>query len=1188
MLWDGQGNARTMRSLSSRVTMAADPTQQLSLVAGSEQQGQLFDLGGFAGGPARDTGPTPGATTLRRGRPEANHPETRPEADRDPDLEAEGRARPRRRGAGDATPGDERAPGEDLDWSDADTSAPRPGSAPEGPASKTRSQGRATHPNAPTNPTADGDRSAARGAPGPLNDSATATATATTAAAVAVGGSATATVAAGASAGAGEGAGERAIAADGSAEGSDGDLPRWHHHSLVDAAALTPMLRHYVELKARAPERVLLYRLGDFFECFFEDAIQLSRLLELTLTGKEGGRGIGRVPMAGIPHHAAERYCAELVRRGMSVALCDQLESTPAKGALLRRDITRVLTPGTVIEEGLLAARRNNWLCAVVLEGARWGLAVADVSTGEFRVTERQDSGALHQELLQLEAAEVIWPGLATATATATAAAAATAKATATAAALAVASANSNSGCGNSNSNPNPNLPTSAQPAWCPTGLRLTSWRRTPFESPEARARLLSRFRLASLDGLGLSELPLALRAAGGLLAYLDSTRGQGEAAPLAAGAEPTADTAKAAAETAKAAARGAGPTRESSDDDATASAPSEAGPVPLDLPTVWFAGDQLVLDAQTRRNLELTRTQLGGQLQGSLLWALDRTTTAPGGRCLRRWIEAPLVDREAILVRQEAVSELVEQRALRLALRRLLRPMADLERLAGRAGAGSASARDLVALADGLERLPRLASLVHGARSQPLRSLTQPEPELAALAGELRHVLLDTPPLSLSEGGLIHDGIDPLLDGLRNRLDEQEAWLAQQEAQERQLSGNPNLRLQYHRSFGYFLAVSRARAAAVPDHWIRRQTLANEERFVTPEIKGREGRVLQLRARAAQREYELFCGLRLRAGAEAALIRAAARRVAEVDALASLAEVAASGGYCRPALSDGRELLIEAGRHPVVEQLLVEEPFTANDLRLGAVPAPEAGGSASDPDLLVLTGPNASGKSCYLRQTGLLLLMAQIGSWIPARSARLGLADRIFTRVGAVDDLATGQSTFMVEMAETANILHHASPRSLVLLDEIGRGTATFDGLSIAWAVAEHLAGRDGVGIGARTIFATHYHELNELAALLPNVGNAQVLVEETGDALVFPHRVVPGGASRSYGIEAARLAGVPPAVVRRARQVLGRIEANSHVAVGLESPGPLNRAPEPNPATTASRGHATQPSESAAGRAA
>jgi DNA mismatch repair protein MutS len=844
----------------------------------------------------------------------------------------------------------------------------------------------------------------------------------------------------------------------------DGDLPRWHHHSLVDPAALTPVLRHYVELKAAHPDRVLLYRLGDFFEFFFEDAILLSRLLELTLTGKDAGKALGRVPMAGIPHHAAERYCADLVRRGLSVALCDQLEATPAKGALLRRGITRVLTPGTVLEEGMLAARRNNWLCAVVLEGdgsaaGRWGLAVADVSTGEFRLTERTGSGSLHQELLQLEPAEVVWPG-----------------------------------------------PGEA-PAWCPEGLRLTALARTPFETTEATALLRRRFRLASLNGLGLGEAPLALRAAGGLLAYLDTT-------------QPVADPSASAAE-------------------------STAG-IPLERPRLWHAGDQLVLDAQTRRNLELTRTQLGGSLQGSLLWALDRTATAMGGRCLRRWIEAPLVDLPTILERQEAVSELVEQRPLRLGLRRLLRPMGDLERLAGRAGAGSASARDLVALADGLERLPRLAALVAQCRSGPLAALKGPWPDLAALAERVRHHLVETPPLSVSEGGLLHDGVDPVLDGLRNQLDDQEAWLSRQEAIERRASGNPNLRLQYHRTFGYFLAVSRARAAAVPDHWIRRQTLANEERFVTPELKGREGRILQLRARSCQREYDLFCELRRSVGEAAGPVRAAARRVAELDALASLAEVAATGGYCRPELSEGRELLIEAGRHPVVEQLLVDASFTPNDLELAG---PDHGGDPA-PDLIVLTGPNASGKSCYLRQSGLLQLMAQIGSWIPARAARLGIADRIFTRVGAVDDLASGQSTFMVEMAETANILHHASPRSLVLLDEIGRGTATFDGLSIAWAVAEHLAD----GIGARTIFATHYHELNELAELLPNVGNAQVLVEETGNDLVFLHRVCRGGASRSYGIEAARLAGVPASVVLRARQVLGRIEANSHVAVGLQ----------------------------------
>ena len=866
------------------------------------------------------------------------------------------------------------------------------------------------------------------------------------------------------------------------------DLPRWHHHSLVDPALLPPALRQYVELKAAHPDRVLLYRLGDFFEFFFEDAILLSRLLELTLTGKDAGRAVGRVPMAGIPHPAVERYCNDLLRRGLCVALCDQLETTPAKGALLRRDITRVLTPGTVLEEGMLSARRNNWLCAVVVEGERWGLAVADVSTGEFRLTERRSGAALHQELLQLEAAEVVAPA------------------------------------------PDPGAASEASgPAWCPTGLRLTRLARTPFEAPEAAARLKRHFRLASLDGLGLGDAPLALRAGGGLLAYLDTTkpRGTGEAGAT----------------------------------DGTGS----AGPaIPLDPPRLWHAGDQLVLDAQTRRNLELTRTQMGGALHGSLLWAVDRTATAMGGRCLRRWIEAPLVDRAAILERQGGVSELVERRTLRLALRRLLRPMGDLERLAGRAGAGSASARDLVALADGLERLPRLAALLRDAESTPMGALNRPWPELVALAARVRHVLVETPPLALGEGGLIHDGVDPVLDGLRNRLDDQEAWLAEQEAQERQTSGNPNLRLQYHRSFGYFLAVSRARAARVPDHWIRRQTLANEERFVTPELKSREGRILQLRARACQRELDLFGELRREVGEQAGAVRAAARLVAELDALASLAEVAATGGWCRPELVEGREMRIEAGRHPVVEQLLVEEPFTANDLQLAG---PDA------PDLLVLTGPNASGKSCYLRQTGLLQVLAQIGSWVPARAARLGIADRVFTRVGAVDDLASGQSTFMVEMAETANILHHATPRSLVLLDEIGRGTATFDGLSIAWAVAEHLADREGGGIGARTIFATHYHELNELAELLPNVGNAQVLVEETGEDLVFLHRVVRGGASRSYGIEAARLAGVPASVVRRARQVLDRIEANSHVAVGL---GPRAESPDRRTARLERRGAA------------
>ena len=825
---------------------------------------------------------------------------------------------------------------------------------------------------------------------------------------------------------------------------ANSDEPAWAHHSQVNAQQLTPMLRHYVELKTAHPERVLLYRLGDFFECFFEDAITLSRVLELTLTGKEAGKAVGRVPMAGIPHHAAERYCGELIRRGFSVALCDQLEATPAKGALLKRGITRVLTPGTVLEEGMLTARRNNWLAAVVVvpaqgqEPFRWGLASADVSTGEVQVMQRQDSDALHQQLAQLRAAELL--------------------------------------CSATEDHPN----------WCPEQLRLTPVANTPFTRPEAEAALLRHYKLASLDGLGLPELPFALRALGGLIGYLHDTQ------PL-----------------------------------------EENTSVPLDIPTIVQRGDALVLDAQTRRNLELTATQRDGAVHGSLLWAIDRTLTAMGGRRLRRWLEAPLMERNAIHQRQHVVSQLVEQRHLRLALRRLLRPMGDLERLAGRAGAGHAGARDLVVIADGLERLPKLAAQLNDNLADGpnwLNELVLPDAELQSLAKTIRHVLLESPPLSLSEGGLIHDGVDPLLDGLRNQLDDQDSWLSRQEQQERQLSGNNNLRLQYHRTFGYFLAVSKAKASSVPDHWIRRQTLANEERFITPALKEREGRIFQLRARACQREYELFCDLRERVGAMASPIRQAARAVAGLDALAGLADTAASGGYCAPELVDGRELCLTQARHPVVEQLLVERRFTANDVQLG-----------SGTDLMVLTGPNASGKSCYLRQIGLIQLLAQIGSWVPARSARIGIADRIFTRVGAVDDLAAGQSTFMVEMAETANILHHATERSLVLLDEIGRGTATFDGLSIAWAVSEHLA----TDLRARTVFATHYHELNNLAAERDNVANFQVLVQETGDDLIFLHKVSEGGASRSYGIEAARLAGVPTPVVQRARQVLDQLAA-------------------------------------------
>ena len=840
-------------------------------------------------------------------------------------------------------------------------------------------------------------------------------------------------------------------------ENSDEDAvsqgPRWSHHSHVPFPELTPMLRHYVELKRQHPQRLLLYRLGDFYECFFEDAITVSSMLELTLTGKEGGRTIGRVPMAGIPHHALERYATRLLRHGRSVAICDQLEATPSHGGLLRRDITRVLTPGTVLEEGMLSARCNNWLAAVLTgqngHGPAWGLAVADVSTGEFQATQARSSSQLNQELLRLQVAELLLPH---------------------------------------RGNPEESTATMEPPAWCPKGLAVGTVPCRAFQRMEAEAVLQERFQLAGVSGLGLSALPLALGACGGLLHYLQDTQ--------------------------------------------------RSITVPLDMPKTYSLDQHLQIDQRTHRHLELTETQRDGQWQGSLLWAIDRTLTAMGGRCLRRWLQRPLVDLQAIAERQETIATLVATPKLRQTLRRVLRPMGDLERLAGRSASGTAGARDLMALADGLERLDQLADLLRDARGPYFQPLHRRDPALGELMETTRRTLVNSPPLSLLEGGLIQDGVDDGLDEMRQRLDEDKAWLNQLEQRERQATGIGSLRLNLHRSFGYFISISKSRAHQAPERYIRRQTLANEERFVTPELKEREGRILSLRSRTAQREYDLFCVLRQQVGEQAGPIRHRAAAVADLDALVGLAELAATQNYCRPHVDSSCAINITAGRHPVVEQNLVQGRFVANDLALG---------QPRGADLIILTGPNASGKSCYLRQTGLLQLLAQMGSYVPATEAHLGLCDRIFSRVGAVDDLAAGQSTFMVEMSETANILHHATDRSLVLLDEIGRGTATFDGLAIAWAVAEDLATR----LGSRTIFATHYHELNHLAHRLSNVANHQVIVVEENDRLVFLHQVRPGGANRSYGIEAARLAGMPKSVVLRARQVLSTIEANSYLGV-------------------------------------
>lgn len=839
----------------------------------------------------------------------------------------------------------------------------------------------------------------------------------------------------------------------------------------VDPALLTPMMQHYVELKRQYPHAILLYRLGDFYEMFFQDAQVVSRELELVLTGREAG-AIGRVPMCGIPYHAFDRYAAQLVAKGYALAVCDQMEPADQAKGLVRREVTRVITPGTVLEEELLQARQNNYLAAIVqLKGSRqapcrWGLAYADVSTGEFWVCQSEGQEPLEQELARLQPAEILLP--------------------------------TEEGLGLGLIRPGD----PQKPLGLPNQYAYTLRPAEPFELAVARENLMQTYGLRSLEGLGCEGLPLAIRAAGGLLHYLEETQ-KNLVQPSPQGGHPL-----------------------------------------LRPPRTYQLTDYLILDPQTRRNLELTQTIREGAFVGSLLWVLDHSRTAMGGRTLRRWLMQPLRDSEQIRLRQDTIQELLENPSLRARLGSLLDSLYDLERLANRVGSGTANPREMVALGSSLGKLPQLAELVGEAKTPLLQSLQQVDPALVELGQRIEHTLLPSPLPVLTEGGLIRAGVDPELDRLRQQVEQDRQWVAQLEKSERDRTGIPTLKVGFNKAFGYYLSISRAKAHQVPKEYIRKQTLTNEERFITPELKEKEARILTAQTDINQREYELFVQLRQEAGSRAEAIRQVAQTLAAVDALFGLAEVAVQQGYTRPLLTTDRRLIIEEGRHPVVEKSLPQGLFVPNSVQLG---------SPHGPDLIVLTGPNMSGKSTYLRQIGLIQILAQMGSFVPARRAELGLCDRVFTRIGAVDDLATGQSTFMVEMNETANILNHAGERSLVLLDEIGRGTATFDGLSIAWAVAEYLATQ----VRARTVFATHYHELNQLETLLPNVANFQVVVKELQDRIIFLHQVQPGGADRSYGIEVGRMAGLPQPVIQRAEQVLALVEKHSRIGLGLRNQG-------------------------------
>jgi len=810
---------------------------------------------------------------------------------------------------------------------------------------------------------------------------------------------------------------------------------------MAEIAQATPMMRQYLAVKAQVGDAILFFRLGDFYEMFFEDAKVASEALQITLTARS--KGDDKVPMCGVPYHAARGYVAKLLEKGFKVAICDQVEE-PGKGGIVRREVTRVVTPGMVLDDQVLDPRESSFLGAVALGPRGGGLALLDASTGDLRCGEVPDDARLVEELRRAGVRELLVPSDADGERT-----------------DAIARA-----------------------------VGVPSSRRDAADFARAEDRLRRHLGVPSLDGFGVSGLPLGLAAAGAALAYLSETQ--------------------------------------------------RAEPRHVDRIARLRTDDGLQLDEATRANLELERTLVGGRRKGSLLALLDRTVTAAGGRRLAEWLRYPLADLAAISARHDAVEELAGSTVFREELAEALRPVADLERLLSRLVLGQGNARDMRALAGALLALPSLADRLAARGATLLAGASTSLRGLEALASLLDRAVAEEPPPTLSEGGLIRRGHSAELDGIVAVADDAKGTIAGLESRERERTGIGSLKVRYNRVFGYYLEVTKPNLHLVPADWERRQTTVGGERFATPELKRFEETVLGAEEKRFALEARLFEELRGEVVEAAPRIRTAADAVASADVLLSLARVAAERGYVRPAVDGSEVLEIEDGRHPVVEALLPEGPagFVPNDVRVAARGSPECERHGA---LLVVTGPNMAGKSTVLRQAALCVILAQMGGFVPARRARLGLVDRVFTRVGASDDLARGRSTFMVEMTETSAILHNASRRSLVVLDEIGRGTSTFDGVSIAWAVAEHL--HDAVG--CRTVFATHYHELQDLARERPAVRNLTVAVREVGDRVVFLRKLVPGGASRSYGIEVAKLAGLPASVVARAREILRNLEA-------------------------------------------
>ena len=804
-------------------------------------------------------------------------------------------------------------------------------------------------------------------------------------------------------------------------------------------AALTPMMQQYMAIKEQYKDCILFYRLGDFYEMFYDDALTASRELEITLTGKNCGQE-ERAPMCGVPYHAVDVYLNKLVAKGYKVAICEQAEDPKQAKGIVKREVIRIVTPGTNLSQQALDEGRNNYLMCLVYDNNQFGLAITDISTGDFYTTEVATLKELYDEIHRFSPSEII--------------------------------------CNDSFYMSGASLDDFKDRLHVSVST-LDTWYMDEAVSVQ---KIKEHFKVASLDGLGLADFPSGTLAVGALLLYLYETQ------------KNTLDN--------------------------------------LTKITPYRSGGYMIIDSATNRNLELIETLREKQKKGSLLWVLDKTKTAMGARLMRNWIEQPLIEKKKITARQDAVEELYNDMITREEIREYLNAVYDLERLVTRISYRTANPRDLIAFKTSLGMIPPVKQLLSQAKSAELKEIDERMDCLEDIYDLIEKSIQDEPPIMIREGGMIKEGYNEDVDKFRLSRTEGKTWLAELEAREKEKTGIKNLRVRYNKVFGYYLEVTNSYKELVPEDWTRKQTLANAERYITPELKELEDMILGAEDKLAALEYDLYCEVRDSIGEQVVRIQETAKAIAHLDVLASLACVAQSNDYVRPSINTKGVIDIQGGRHPVVEKMNNNQMFIDNDTYL----------DNKNHRISIITGPNMAGKSTYMRQSALIVLMAQIGSFVPAKSANIGIVDRIFTRVGASDDLASGQSTFMVEMTEVANILRNATSRSLLILDEIGRGTSTFDGLSIAWAVVEHIS--NPKLLGAKTLFATHYHELTELEGKLDSVNNYCIAVREQGDDIIFLRKIIRGGADKSYGIQVARLAGVPDSVIDRAKEIASWLE--------------------------------------------